>query len=479
MKVDFGGVEETVVTREDFPLDRARDVLGKEVIAILGYGPQGRGQSLNLRDNLKGTRARVVVGQREGTETYRQARDEGWEPGTTLLSLDEAAARGTIIAHLLSDAAQKMTWPDLERRVDPGKALYFSHGFGMHFNQHTGINPRGGVDVIMVAPKGAGQSVRGNFLNGSGINASYAVERNPTGVALERTLAMGVGIGAGYLFETTFRNEVVSDHFGERAFLLGEVWALAEAAYFALKVKGELPQQAFIKSSEQITQVLLPLIGRGGAEEVYKQAQQAGQLSTVLRYQEAVRQATTPILNQLYESVQRGDEAKIALDANSDPRYRQKLNAELDVINTSEMWRTGKDIRDRGGDRSYDMRITNWALAGAVLGAMEAQYQTLVDRGHRPSEAFNETVEEATQSLNQFYQARGVSHLLAVCSSTAQRGALDWGPRFRKVLNVCFLDTEGKYSTGSAPTVNYNSTRPNMWEVGAQLRPLRPENLRQ
>ena len=484
MKVDFGGVEETVVTREEFTLEKSLSTLKDVPISVLGYGSQGPGQSQNLRDNG----FNVVVGQREsyskpGEEptSWEKALKDSWEPGINLFSsLEEAADRGTIIVNLLSDAGQKMTWPSLEKYVVPGKTLYFSHGFGIHFNEHTGIKPRDGVDVIMVAPKGAGLSVRGNFLNGSGINASYAVEKNFTGKALETTIAMGIGIGAGYLFETTFRNEVVSDHFGERAFLLGEVWALAEASYKSLRLKDDMPTaDAFIHSSEQITQVILPLIGRGGAAEVYRQAVEAGEFGTVLKYQTAVREATKPILGELYKSVASGIEAKIALESNSDKNYRQKLNSELGDINKREMWVTGKLVREAGGDRTYGLRITNWPLAGTIIGVPEAQYQTLIDNGHSPSEAFNETVEEATQSLNQFYQQKGVSHLLGVCSTTAQRGSLDWGPKFREVLErQVFLAGERNYPIETFATLDYSSTRPNMWVVGDVVRSLRPENLK-
>lgn len=470
MKIDFGGVVENVTTREEFPLEKALEVLDGKVIAVLGYGSQGPGQSQNLRDNG----FNVIVGQRKNSPTWQKAIDDGWVPEETLFPIAEAAEKGDIIAYLISDAAQPIVWPDIKEHVD-GKTLYISHGFPVHFSEHTKIVPSKDTDIIMDAPKGAGLSVRRNFLDKSGINASYAVHQDASGHALETTLAMGMGIGAGYLFETTCEREVVSDHVGERAILLGELWALSESSYDDLRANEDLsPEEAFIKSSEQLTQVILPSIGRSGAEEIYSQAKEAGELETVLTYQDMVRKSVLPLMEKLYQSCVEGTEAKIALDSNSQEGYRDKLNKELSAIDRSEMWTIGKEVRDNTEDRTYGNKIDNFALAGAVLGAMEAQYQILIDNGHSPSEAANETVEETTESLNQFYQEKGVSHLLGVCSTTAQRGSLDWGPRFKKVIKPIFMSNKPSYGDASEVASNYTVTTPNMWNVMEIVRQLRP-----
>ena len=229
-KLNFGGVEETVITRSEFPLEKAREILKDEVIAVIGYGVQGPGQSQNLRDNG----FNVIVGQREG-KTFEKAIKDGWKPGETLFSIEEACKRGTIILCLLSDAAVLSVWPTIKKHLTAGKALYFSHGFAITWNDRTGVVPPKDVDVIMVAPKGSGASVRSLFLEGRGINSSFAVYQDATGKALDRTLAIGIGIGSGYLFETTFTREAESDLTGERGSLIGAIQGLFLAQFEVLR----------------------------------------------------------------------------------------------------------------------------------------------------------------------------------------------------------------------------------------------------
>ena len=249
-KINFGGVEENVVTREEFPLSRAQEVLKDEIVAVLGYGVQGPAQSLNMRDNG----INVIVGQRENSRSWDKAIKDGWVPGKTLFSLEEAAKRATIIQFLVSDAGQKMTWPAIKPCLKPGDALYFSHGFGIVYSDQTGVVAPDFVDVILVAPKGSGTSVRANFLDGSGINSSYAVYQDYTGRATERTLALGIAVGSGYLFPTTFQNEVFSDLTGERGVLMGALDGIMEAQYDTLRAHGHSPSEAFNETVEELTQ---------------------------------------------------------------------------------------------------------------------------------------------------------------------------------------------------------------------------------
>ncbi len=347
-RIDFGGVVEEVVTRDEFPLSRAREVLKDEVIAVLGYGVQGPAQSLNMRDNG----IPVIIGQWPGDKAaWDKAVADGWVPGETLFPLEEAAERGTIVQYLVSDAAQMLTWPSIKPHLKAGDALYFSHGFSIVYRDQTGVVPPPDIDVILVAPKGSGTSVRANFLAGSGINSSYAVHQDATGRALERTLALGIAIGSGYLFPTTFENEVYSDLTGERGVLMGALAGIMEAQYRVLRAHGHSPSEAFNETVEELTQSLIRLVDKNGMDWMYANCSttaQRGALDWLPRFRDAV----LPVFEELYESVVRGDETRIVLAANSAPDYREKLAEELRQMRESEMWRAGAAVRS--------LRPENW-----------------------------------------------------------------------------------------------------------------------
>lgn len=338
-KLNFGGVEETVIMREEFPLEKAREVLKDETIAVIGYGVQGPGQSLNLRDNG----FNVIVGQREG-KTYDKAVSDGWIPGETLFSIEEACKRGTIIMCLLSDAAVISVWPIMKKHLTAGKALYFSHGFAINWNDRTGVVPPKDIDVIMVAPKGSGTSLRTMFLEGRGLNSSYAIYQDFTGKALERAIAIGIGIGSGYLFETTFQREATSDLTGERGSLMGAIQGLLLAQYEVLRENGHTPSEAFNETVEELTQSLMPLFAKNGMDWMYANCSttaQRGALDWMGPFHDAIK----PVVQRLYESVKSGNEAQISIDANSKPDYREKLEKELKTLHDSEMWQAGATVR--------------------------------------------------------------------------------------------------------------------------------------
>ena len=338
-KMNFGGVEEEVITRAEFSLEKAREVLKDETIAIIGYGVQGPGQSLNLRDNG----FRVIVGQRAG-KTYDKAVADGWVPGETLFDIDEACRRATIIEYLISDAAQIAVWPTVKQNLTAGKALYFSHGFGITYNERTGIVPPADVDVIMVAPKGSGTSLRRLFLQGRGVNSSYAVYQDATGRALDRTLALGIGVGSGYLFKTDFKREVYSDLTGERGTLMGAIQGMLLAQYETLRENGHTPSEAFNETVEELTQSLMPLFAEKGMDWMYANCSTTAQRGA-LDWMGPFHDATKPVFERLYDSVASGNEAQISIDANSKPGYREGLNRELAALRESEMWRTGAAVR--------------------------------------------------------------------------------------------------------------------------------------
>ena len=345
--IKFGGVEERVITREEFPLSRAQEVLRNETIAVLGYGVQGPGQSLNMRDNG----FRVIVGQRKNTASWDKALKDAWVPGRTLFPLEEAAARGTIIEYLLSDAGQKAFWPTLETHLVEGKTLFFSHGFAITYRDLTGVVPPKNVDVVMVAPKGSGLSVRRNFLEGSGINSSFAVFQDYTGKAEEKAAALGIAMGSGYLFGTTFEKEVFSDLVGERGVLMGAIAGIMEAQYDELRKHGHSPSEAFNETVEEFTQSLIKLAAEKGMDWLYANCSTTAQRGA-LDWKGKFRDAVAPLFADLYERVSNGAEARIVLEKNSQPDYREKLNAELAEMGNSEMWQAGAKVRE--------LRPENW-----------------------------------------------------------------------------------------------------------------------
>ena len=339
-KINFGGTWEEVVTSEEFPVQKAREVLKKETVAIIGYGVQGPGQALNMKDNG----ISVIVGQREGGPSWEKAKEDGFVPGQTLFSPEEAASKATVIQYLLSDAGQTAMWPAIKACLKEGDALYFSHGFSIVYKEQTGIVPPSNVDVILVAPKGSGLTVRTNFLNGSGINSSYAVFQDYTGRALERTLALGVAIGSGYLFHTDFEKEVYSDLTGERGVLMGCLAGVMEAQYALLRKNGHSPSESFNETVEELTQSLIRLVAENGMDWMYANCSTTAQRGA-LDWKGRFREAVAPVFDDLYESVTSGKETEIVLRVNSKPDYRESLKKELDVIKNSEMWQTGAAVR--------------------------------------------------------------------------------------------------------------------------------------
>src|SRR6266851_5151025 len=339
-QIQIGNMAETVVERADFPPERLRAVLGQETVAVLGYGVQGRSQSLNMKDNG----VSVIVGLRDKGRSWDLAQKDGWMPGKALFSLEEAAQRGTIIQNLLSDAGQKQQWPQLKPHLTPGKALYFSHGFSIAYSDQTGVLPPKDIDVILVAPKGSGTTVRRLFLEGKGINASYAVHQDATGKALDRCLACGIAIGSGYLFETTFQKEVFSDLTGERGVLMGAIYGLWLAQYETLREHGHSPSEAFNETVEEATQSLYPLIAENGMDWMYANCSTTAQRGA-LDWFKRFRDAAKPVFEELYEKVAAGEETKRVLDVNSRKDYRQQLEKELKEIAASEMWQAGAVVR--------------------------------------------------------------------------------------------------------------------------------------
>jgi ketol-acid reductoisomerase len=339
-KINFGGVEENVITRQEFSVEKAREVLKGETIAVIGYGVQGPGQSLNLKDNS----FNVIVGQRKESVTWDKAVSDGWIPGETLFGIEAAAERATIIEYLLSDAGQISQWPNVKNHLHKGNALYFSHGFGITFHEQTGIVPPKDIDVILVAPKGSGTSLRSLFLQGKGLNSSYAIYQDATGRAKERVIALGIGVGSGYLFETDFKREVYSDLTGERGILIGALAGLFEAQYNVLRKNGHTPSEAFNETVEELTQSLMPFVAEKGMDWMLANVSTTAQRGA-LDWRHKFRDAVAPLYDELYDSVAKGNEAKIVIDAGQKSDYRKQLELELKEMRESEIWQVGEQVR--------------------------------------------------------------------------------------------------------------------------------------
>jgi ketol-acid reductoisomerase len=349
VELDFGGVIENVITRQEFTLEQAQKILKDEVVATLGYGIQGRAQSLNMRDNG----IKVVIGQENSgvhKAYYDLAVKEGWVPRETLFSMEEAARRGTIKQFLLTDAGQRETWPVVKGTLKEGDALYFSHGFSIVYRDITSVIPPKNVDVIMVAPKGSGTSVRRNFVAGSGINSSFAVHQDYTGKAMDRVKAIGIAIGSGYLFPTTFEKEVFSDLTGERGVLMGALAGIMEAQYNCLRDHGHSPSEAFNETVEELTQSLIRLVDENGMDWMFNNCSETARIGA-LRWRKRFRDGAKPLFDSLYELVVSGEETRIVLERSAESDYRQKLAEELKAMGDSEMWRAGSTVRSLRPER--------------------------------------------------------------------------------------------------------------------------------
>lgn len=346
-QINFGGVEETVITRDEFPLSKAQEVLKGETVAVLGYGVQGPGQAMNMRDNG----INVIIGQRKDSKSWDRAVADGWKPGETLFDIEEAAAKGTVVMYLLSDAGQKAFWPKLMPHLTEGKTLYFSHGFSVTYKDVTGVIPPKNIDVVLVAPKGSGLTVRRNYQEGSGINSSMAVFQDFTGKAREKCIALGIAVGSGYLFETTFQNEVYSDLTGERGILIGALEGAFEAQYETLRKHGHSPSEAFNETVEELTQSLIRLVGEKGMDWMFANVSTTAQRGA-FDWKDKFKKAAMPVFEELYDEVSSGREANRVLEKNSEPDYREKLNREIEEMRNMELWKAGAKVRE--------LRPENW-----------------------------------------------------------------------------------------------------------------------
>ena len=343
--LDFGGTKEKVVSRSDYPPEKVKQLFGSEVFAMLGYGSQGRGQALNMRDNG----LNVIIGVRKG-DSWEQAKQDGFVEGQSLFEVEEAAKRGQTVMYMLSDAGQKAGWATVKPHLTKGKTLFFAHGFSVVYHDQTGVIPPKDIDVVLVAPKGSGRTVRSLYLQGRGINSSVAVHQDVSGKAEERAYALAVALGSGYMYETTFKKEVYSDLVGERGVLMGALQGIMQAQYEVLRAKGHTPSEAFNETVEEATQSLYPLVGENGMDWMFASCSTTARRGALDWYPKFY-EATKPVFQQLYKEVEEGRETARTINENSKPDYAANLKKELDALDSSEMWRAGRTVRSLRPER--------------------------------------------------------------------------------------------------------------------------------
>lgn len=342
-EISINGITENIYIKNNFPKTFVDDVLENKTITTLGYGPQAMSQSLNLRDNGYN----VILGIRKSDNpksSWMKAIQDKWIPDKNLFEIDEATNKGDIVQYLLSDAGQIDQWSTVNSNLKDEATLYFSHGFGIVYNDKTNIMPRKDNDVVLVAPKGPGIFVRQNYLNNDHVNASWAIFQNASGNADQTAVAMGFAIGCDNLFETTFHKETTSDLVGERSVLMGMIQGAFKAQYDLLREKDHSPSEAYNETVEEALRTLYPLISDKGMDWMYENCSttaQRGAIDWAPRYYNAIK----PIIAQCYEEVEAGMEAKIVIEANSSPDYREKLTKDLNNIKDQEIWQAYRVMR--------------------------------------------------------------------------------------------------------------------------------------
>jgi len=427
--MDIPGGTETVLRggRHLFPL-LPRAFAGIRRIGVLGWGPQGRAQALNLRDSLAGTGIRVAVGLRPGSRSAADARAHGFtEEDGTLGDWLAVAADSDLVVLLIADAALAAHHREIFAVLKPGAAIGLSHGFLLGHLRETGGEFPAGHPVIAVCPKGMGDSVRrlyqqGADVNGAGINSSFAVHADPDGRAVDLALGWSVALGSPYTFRTTLRSEYLSDIVGERAILLGAVHGIVETLYTRYRLAGDDEVTAYERSCENVTGPIARTISHVGLRAV-RDGLSPSDREVFDRAYTATYGPAREIVAEIYDEVADGTELRSVILA------ERRLGARpMSEIGNSPMWGAGEQVRARRGERELPVEPFT---AGVFVATMVAQIDEFAERGHPWSEIVNESVIEAVDSLLPYMHARDVAHMVDNCSRTARLGARRWGPRFQ------------------------------------------------
>jgi ketol-acid reductoisomerase len=437
--VNLGGTIERVLIggRQLLPL-LPQAFVGIGQVGVIGWGPQGRAQALNLRDSLAGTGIELTVGLRRGSASADDARREGFtEEDGTLGEMFEVIGASDLVILLIADAALAGNHEEIFAALRPGAIIGLSHGFLLAHLRALGRDFPPDNSVVAVCPKGMGASVRGLYeqgraTDGAGINCSIAVYADADGRAGDVALGWAVALGAPFIFETTLESEYLSDIVGERAILLGIPHAIAEALYRRRIELGDTPRRAFVRSTESMTGPLAHMISHGGVRAVVDSLRGDDRRSFEDAYC-ATYHTFAPLITELYDEVRSGNEiVSVRLAA------RRLEHQPMATVDGSRMWAVGHQVR---AERDELEVAIDPVTAGVFCGAMLAQVDAFHEAGHPWSEIANESVIELVDSLIPYMHARGVAYMIDNCSTTARLGARKWAPRFEAALTQSVFPT--------------------------------------
>merc|ERR1719199_480740 len=419
--------------RDKFPL--VKDALqGVKRIGVIGWGSQAPAQAQNFKDTLAeiGHDCKVTIGLRKGSPSWQAAQQVGFtEADGTLGEQFEVVKDADLVMLLISDAAQATDYKEkFEPLIKKGATLGLSHGFLLGHLESKGEKFRDDINVVLVAPKGMGPSVRrlyeqGKDVGGSGINASFAVHQDATGRATEIALGWAIAIGSPFVFETSLKEEYRSAIYGERGILLGAVHGMVEVLFRRYIAQGMTPEEAFNQSCESITGPITKTISKKGIMAVYEMFSGDDKK----KFEEAYSAAYTPskdVLAEIYDEVSSGNEIRSVI------MHGQRFSKfPIGRIDGTYTWSVGEKVR---AARVEDKIPLNPTTAGFYVACMMAQIDVLREAGHQYTEIVNESVIEAVDSLCPYMHAKGVAFMVDNCSYTARLGSRKWAPRFDYML---------------------------------------------
>ena len=402
-------------------------------ICVIGWGSQAPAQACNLRDSLTGTDIKVCVGLRENSKSIGNAIKEGFnENDGTLGNMYDIASKSDMVIYLVSDYAQTQTYSKLFASMKPNSTLGLSHGFLLGYFDNNNIQFPEDINVVMVAPKGMGNTVRDKYLENSGINSSVAVHQDINGMATDHALSWAIGIGSPYIFNTTLEKEYISDIFGERGILLGALYGMSECLFKSMS-DYLAPCKAYSTSVRNITGPISETISRKGLLDIYASFKTNNDLAVFEDIYSKTYFRSKELLQEIYDEVKSGNEINSVIMAG----HRTK-NSPMTSIDTTYVWSIEKQCRGKYIDEDDINPITS----GIYVGIMMAQIDILMENGHNYSEIVNESIIEAIDSLNPYLHQKGISYMVDNCSTTARLGARKWGPRFDYMLSQSVITSD-------------------------------------